>query len=228
MVRALILQTMRAPLASWPRVTLALFALLLPLAQQALAASSETPDLRLETLAAILLSGACRADVTSGLLRAILGRPVPRATWLLCRWAGGAILLWTCVATMLLASVGLALAVGVEGSPRIAGIALALAMLVPACAMLAAWFVAASAVLPAFLDVVLPLLFVIAVQFARELLPGEGLLLAMLEVPMAILVPSPEGGSAAMAVRLAGSTALLLGLGLLLVNRLRIPAEART
>jgi hypothetical protein len=226
MIGALVLQTVRSILASWPRMTLALAAILVPLAEQVLS-GSEAGDPQVDLAALILLAGACRSDIQGGLLRAILGRPVTRAQYLLGRWAGGVVILWGWALTFMAGALAITPLIG-DGMPGAADLALGMLAVLAPCALLAAWFVAASAVLPTLFDVIVPLVLIMTIQAVKEFLPAGGLLDALAALPLSILVPSLEGGPAAFVVRAAGSAALLLGLGLLAFNRRRIPAEARS
>lgn len=228
---ALVLQTVRSLLASWPRMLLALALILVPLAEQVLA-GSDPGDPRLGLAAFVLLAGACTSDVRDGLLRVILGRPVTRAQYLVSRWAGGILVLGGWTLAYALGALAITLLVGADGPagggpPRAGSMVFAALGTLAICALLAAWFVAASAVLPSLFDVIVPVVLIMTVQAVKELLPPGGMLEAAVDLPLSIAVPSIEGGPGAFVVRAAGSTALLLGLGLLAFNRRRIPAEAR-
>lgn len=231
MMAALARQSMRLCLASRPRAVLAFVALAYPLAEQCLAASSTTVRGNEPWVAMILVSGACSTDARSGFQRSVLSRPITRFQYLSARWLGGLCVAGGLMTAQLLLSFAAAAALGVDGAPGAPVLAASLADVLVTSALLTAYLIVASAMLPGVGDLVLYAVMVVALQAARELLPESAMLVGMLAgIPMSFLrgTDLALASPVAWAIVHASNVAALLGLGAVLFNRRTIPAEARS
>lgn len=228
MNRALFWQSLRSLTGSVPRMLLVIAGTYFPVVQQALSADSAIALPNPAYPLAPLLAMTCAADARNGLLRTILGRPVERWRYLVMRFAAGWALATALLFSAILASACVSLAI--DDGARIPPMRLAQALVVLAAAIapLVAFFVAGSAILPPFGDVVVFVAMIFGYQFLVELRPlGWELLVTPFALLRALVVHEFPGGPVANAIVALAHAAALLGIGVVAFSRRQVPAEAR-